>query len=149
MIRDDAGKPHESYLAFKLFSFKSSFHAGGHQKTKKLQMSIFAVSEHGNETFNNVIRTLFSSHSRSKTESVNSWVMVPSKESLSSHCLLSASHNNLFSIKSLVEDKIKVRCQILTMGQIYKDWFVLRQMILTRTLFFQRTNAVQSFQTAD
>ena len=75
--------------------------------------------------------------------------MVPSKESLSSHCLLSASHNNLFSIKSLVEDKIKVRCQILTMGQIYKDWFVLRQMILTRTLFFQRTNAVQSFQTAD
>ena len=57
VIRDDAGEPHESYLAFKSFSFKSSFHAGGHQKTKKLQMSAFAVSEHGNETFTNVIRT--------------------------------------------------------------------------------------------
>ena len=56
IIDDKHGDPHDSHLATKQFSFKSSFHTGS--SFKRLKMSAFAVSEHGNEKFNKVIRTL-------------------------------------------------------------------------------------------
>ena len=74
-------------------------------------MSDFAVSEHRNETFTNVVRKLFSRHTKSS----------PPEEIASSQHLLSLFPNHSASIKGLVEDSMKVRCSILTLGKRYKD----------------------------
>ena len=59
IINDSYGEPHESYSAKKKFVFKSSFHSGFLSSSKKLKMTTFVVSDHGNQKFNNVLRTLF------------------------------------------------------------------------------------------
>ena len=98
-------------------------------------MKAFAVSEHGNKKVNNVVRTLFYHHNSRRLKLIDSWITVPKKEALPSTSLFNKSLTNESNHRSLLQNLLKIRCIILTLGQYCKDWFLLRLFRLTGTLF--------------
>ena len=98
-------------------------------------MREFAVSEHGNQTTKNVVRTLFCHHDSRRLKLIDSWINVPKKEALPSSSIFFNFPKTDLNQRSMLIAMLRIRCIILSKGQRCKDWFLLRLFRLTGTLF--------------
>lgn len=91
-----------------------------------------AIREHDNCKHAKVVRFLYAVSSGGIFDAIETWIAVPRLDIEDQGFLFSGS--NPSTEKLQVEDMVRGRCNVLTQGQRFADWFTLRQFRVTGTL---------------